>query len=119
MPTSLPRRRFTLVDLMILVASTAALFAVLHTCAIAVRAVIELKPSTFDPIQAAIVGPPSSWASAASAPARPDGGDDRDSRASAWGIILGPLGVLMIALMPHRPDDRPTATGAGLTAPGG
>ena len=72
---------------------------------------IELKPSTFDPIQAAIVGAALFLGFGGHRRLRgPMAGTSR-FEGFCWGLILGPLGVLMIALMPDPPDDRPADHG--------
>ncbi len=100
MPASAPPPRFTLADIMILVASTAGLFAVIHAGtgsgpmgpvptglqAALTSAAVFLSLGGFGACAARSRGRP-----------RFEG--------FCWGIICGPFGVLMIGLMPSPPED--------------
>jgi hypothetical protein len=106
MPCNPPRRRITLADIMLLVASTAGLFAVIHTCLIGAWAVVELNQSVvFRPIQAVIGGVALflSFGGYGACAARWRGRARFEG--FCWGFIFGPLGVLMIGLMPDPSDD--------------
>jgi hypothetical protein len=97
MPVSPPRRRVTLADIMLLVASTAGLFAVVQACG-----------STIDPfeqVQAIITAAALflSFGGYGACAARRRGRSRFEG--FRWGFIFGPIGVLMIGLMPHPPDD--------------
>jgi hypothetical protein len=88
-----PRRKYTLADVMLLVAATAGLFTPVQACVVRVP---------FEPIQAIFTlvalflcfGGYGACAARLRARSRLEG--------FCWGFIFGPLGVLMIGLMPHR-----------------
>jgi hypothetical protein len=96
MTTSPPRRRFTLADIMLLVASTAGLFAVIQACS---------SSRFFEPIQAAIIPAALflSFGGYGACMARRRGRPRFEG--FCWGFICGPFGVLMIGLMPDPPED--------------
>ncbi len=114
MPSSPPRRRFTLADIMILVASVAGLFTVIQGGA---------NLAWMGPIQAGIQAAITSAALFVSL-----GG--LGACVSRWrgrprfegfclAFICGPFGMAMIALMPDPPRDAPGDPDASLTAPRG
>ncbi len=96
MPDRTPRRRFTLADIMLLIASTAGLLSLIH---------LGLNATAFEPMQAvlasaaAFVGLGGLGACAARLRGRPR------FEGFFWGVVCGPLGVLMFALMPDPPED--------------
>jgi hypothetical protein len=100
-----PRRRFTLADIMILVASSSGLFGVVHAAARSIR--IEPFPGIlFEPIiQAEIVAVALflSLGGFGACVARWRGRARFEG--FCWGFIGGPFGVLMIGLMPAPPED--------------
>jgi hypothetical protein len=100
MPDSPPRRRFTLSDIMILVASTAGLFTVIHagTGAVRMEAVPAAIQSTITSA-AVFLSLDGLGACAARWRGRPR------FEGFCWGFICGPFGVLMIGLMPDPPED--------------
>ncbi len=93
MPPDPPRRIYTLADIILLVGSSACLFASLRACT---------TTATFEPIQAIITpfaiflsfGGYGAWVARRRGKSRFEG--------FCWGLVFGPCGVLMIALMPHR-----------------
>ena len=104
MSDSAPRRRLTLADIMILVASSAGLFGVIR----AAMCSIQLEPFPgilFEPIQAGIMtvalflslGGFGACVAGWRGRARFEG--------FCWGVICGPFGLLMIGLMPAPPQD--------------
>lgn len=100
MPGIAHRPRSTLADLMILVASTAGLLAVIPgwTGAVrmgAVRAGIQATLTS----AAVFVSPGGLGACAARLRGR------RRFEGSCWGFICGPCGILTMALMPFPPED--------------
>jgi hypothetical protein len=100
MPVNPPRRRFTIADIMILVASTAGLFAVIQACTGAIRmgAVPAGIQSTITSA-AVFLSLGGFGACAARWRGRPR------FEGFCWGVICGPFGVLMIGLMPDPPED--------------
>jgi hypothetical protein len=112
MPRNPTLRRFSLADIMILVASIAALLTLVH---------VVVTARTLEPVQAVItsvaafLGLGGCGACAARLRGRPrfDG--------FIWGVVCGPLGVLMITLTPEpRPwpelTEGPAETNASLRA---
>jgi hypothetical protein len=102
MPDRAPRRpsRFTLADVMILIASTSGLLAVIPACTAAVRMspVPAALQSTLNAV-AVFLSLGGFGACAARMRGRPR------FEGFCWGFICGPFGVLMIGLMPASPED--------------
>jgi hypothetical protein len=111
MPASPPRRRFTLADVMILVASVAGLFGVIPAC---------VGMAWMEPLQAGIQSAITSIALFVSlgglgaCVARWRGRPRFEGFCLAF--IGGPFGMAMIALMPDLPLERPAETDTGLRA---
>jgi hypothetical protein len=92
-PTGRRHSTYTLADTMLLVASTAAMFASIRAC---------VTMASFEPAQAIVTplavflsfGGYGAWAARRRGRSRFEG--------FCWGLIFGPFGVLMMALMPHR-----------------
>jgi hypothetical protein len=114
MPNSPPRRRFTLADVMILVASVAGLFGVIQACA---------TMGWMEPMQAGIQAAITSAAlfislgGLGACVARWRGRPRFEGFCLAF--ICGPFGMAMIALMPDTSPEDPGDPGASLTAPPG
>jgi hypothetical protein len=91
--TGPPRRNFTLADVMVLVAATAGLFTLFQACDIRVP---------FEPIQAIFTTAALflCFGGYGGCTARWRGRSRLEG--FCWGFIFGPLGVLMIGLMPNR-----------------
>jgi hypothetical protein len=96
---------------MLLVASTAGLFGVVRGC--------DEGMHPFDPLQAIIrlAALFLSFGGYGACAARWRGRPRFEG--FSWGFIFGPLGVLMIALMPGPPDKGPTETEADFKVPWG
>lgn len=114
MPDDPPRRRFTLADVMILVASVAGLFGVIQACT---------GMAWMEPLQAGLQSAITSIALFVSLGglgaclARWRGRPRFEGFCLAF--ICGPFGMAMIAMMPDPPPEDPGDPGASLTAPGG
>jgi hypothetical protein len=95
-----PQRRFTLADIMILVASVAGLLAVIHPYGIVAR----MGPITAG-FQAAFTSAALflSLGGFGACTARWRGRPRFEG--FCWGFICGPFGLLMLALMPYPPED--------------
>ncbi len=95
MSTGPPHRKYTLADPMLLVAATAGLFTLVRAC--------DITAASFEPIQAIFTGAACllCFGGSGACAARLRGRTRLEG--FYWGFIFGPLGVLMIGLMPHRP----------------
>jgi hypothetical protein len=95
MPPAAPRPIYSLADRMLLIAATAGLLALVRACDFTVA---------FQPIQGAmtVIAVCLCFGGYGACAARWRGRLRYEG--FLWGFIFGPLGVLLIALMPRRPE---------------